>query len=411
MKSTAGKPAAIHYAWIIVICGAVVIFASFGLARYAYSMLLPAMQQELGFDYGQMGMIGTANFSGYLIAVLFTPYLINRYKPRLVISAGLLIVALTLCLLGNASHYLTILILYGCAGFGGGLCNIPMMALLTLWFTSTQRGKAVGIVVCGNGAGIMFTGFLIPFMSRQFQLSGWRYSWEVLGGVVFVCACLVLIFLRNHPAELGLRPLGWQQLSQCASLPEQPQRKNQASVLLRLGLLYFVFGLTFMIYGTFIVETMMREFGLTQAQAGSYWSWIGGISFFSGVVFGTLSDRIGRKHAIAIVFAVQTVAYSMVGLMAARPALLLSVICYGIAVFAIPTIMAAAAGDYFGTSRAATALATITIFFATGQALGPACAGVMIDRFGDFSCVYLLAAILTSCAACGALTLPAVSQR
>ena len=56
-----------HYGWIIVLVGFLVLFACFGLARYAYAMLLPAMQSGLQLSYDQTGYIGTGNFTGYLL--------------------------------------------------------------------------------------------------------------------------------------------------------------------------------------------------------------------------------------------------------------------------------------------------------------------------------------------------------
>jgi fucose permease len=82
-----------HYGWIIVFTGALVIFSCVGLARYAYTMLLPAMQSGLGLSYDRMGFIGTGNFSGYLLAVLLSPALIRRFHPRVVIAASLLLVS------------------------------------------------------------------------------------------------------------------------------------------------------------------------------------------------------------------------------------------------------------------------------------------------------------------------------
>jgi MFS family permease len=161
-----------------------------------------------------------------------------------------------------------------------------------------------------------------------------------------------------------------------------------------------------MIYGTFIVTTMVREYGFSEIKAGMYWSWAGFFSLFSGVVFGALSDRIGRKHGLALVFAVQTAAYLLAGLKPGSMGLIISIALYGSAVFAIPAIMAAAVGDYLGLSRAAGAFATITIFFAAGQTVGPALAGMIAKNFGGFTNAYLLAALVTAVAAICALFLP-----
>lgn len=396
--------AAIHYGWIIVVAGSLVLFSCLGLARYAYTMLLPGMQAGLGLTYKQMGFIGTANFTGYLFAVLLAPFLIRRFRPRLVITAGLLLISICMLGISQGHGFFPVAVLYTLVGLGGGFANIPLMALITYWFRSEQRGKAAGLVIGGNGAAIIFAGFLVPMLNRTYGTVGWRAGWLVLGlislGVTLCAACL----LRNHPAELGLEPVG-------RSIPvdldqlKPRERRGSGAILLRLGLLYLVFGATFMVYGTFIVTTMVREYGFSEALAGFYWSWVGFFSLFSGVGFGALSDRIGRRKGLTMVFAVQSVAYLLAGLKLGTGALAISVVLYGLAVFAIPAIMAAAIGDYLGLSRAATAFATVTIFFAVGQTIGPAGAGLIAAATGSFRTAYLLAAMLTACAALFAATL------
>ena len=69
-----------HYGWVIVGVGFLIIFACIGLARYAYTMLLPSMQAGLGLPYDRMGFIGTGNFCGYLLSVILAPRLIRRFK-------------------------------------------------------------------------------------------------------------------------------------------------------------------------------------------------------------------------------------------------------------------------------------------------------------------------------------------
>jgi predicted MFS family arabinose efflux permease len=175
---------------------------------------------------------------------------------------------------------------------------------------------------------------------------------------------------------------------------------------MRLGFLYLAFGATFMVYGTFIVTTMVREYGFSEAKAGIYWSWVGFFSLFSGVVFGILSDRIGRKRGLALVFVLQSIVYLLAGFKVGSIGLLISVVLYGSTVFAIPAIMAAAVADYLGLSRAAAAFSTITIFFAAGQTVGPAVAGIIGAASGGFTSAYLLAAVMTTFAAVFALFLP-----
>jgi len=394
-----------HYGWVIVATGSLVLFSCLGLARYAYTMLLPGMQESLGFSYDRMGYIGTANFVGYLASVVAAPSLIKRFRPRVTIVTGLILIGFCMLGISRVDGFIPLACLYTLVGMGGGLANIPTMALVTWWFRSEQRGRAAGLVIGGNGAAIICAGFVIPLLNRIYGVDGWRHGWLLLGTVSLLVAMIAGLLLRNHPSELGLEPVGRPQpLGQEQLVPRETS--GDGAILFRLGLLYLVFGATFMVYGTFIVTTMVKEYGFSDARAGFYWSWVGFFSLFSGVAFGSLSDRIGRKGGIALVFAVQTVAYLLAGLRLGEPGLVVSIILYGFAVFAIPAIMAAAIADYLGLHRAATAFATVTIFFAAGQTLGPAGAGMLSRLGGGFSLAYSVAALLTLTASLFALTLP-----
>lgn len=155
-----------------------------------------------------------------------------------------------------------------------------------------------------------------------------------------------------------------------------------------------------------MVTSMVEEHGFSEATAGQFWSWVGFFGLFSGVLFGTLSDRIGRKRGLMAVFFVQTMAYLLVGSGWGGWTLWMSVVFYGIAAFAIPAIMTAAVSDYLGIVRAAAGFSLITFFFAGGQTVGPAVAGLIAETYGSFSPAFLLSALVTTVACVFALTLP-----
>jgi MFS family permease len=352
-----------------------------------------------------MGYIGTGNFCGYLLAVVLAPQFIRRYRPRAVISGGLVLITIALAALSRCQGFVVPLTLYFLVGMGTGFANIPTMALISHWFRSSRRGTAAGLMIGGNGAAIVLAGFMVPALNRSFGADGWRVGWLVLGVIALAVTLLAAVLIRNHPADLGLEPVGTPQPVSAEQLIPR-EKRGDGLLLVRLGLLYLAFGATFMIFGTFIVTTMVRDYGFSEAKAGLYWSWAGLFSLFSGIVFGVLSDRIGRKYGLAIVFAVQTAAYLLAGSRPGSALLLLAIILYGCAVFAIPAIMAAAVGDYLGLSRAATAFATVTVFFAAGQTIGPATAGIIGKASGSFANAYLLAGLITAAAAVFALFLP-----
>lgn len=384
-----------HYGWVIVLVGTLTIFSCLGLARFAFGMLLPSMREALSMSYDEMGFLGTANFAGYLTAVAVVPFVLRQFTPRQLISFGLLVISFCMLGISIAGSYLLILILYTVVGIGSGLANIPLMALVSYWFRREKRGQAAGLMVIGSGFAIIFSGFIVPVLNSRLGPDGWRAGWLVLALIVFLVALTAAFLLRNDPAEKGLEPVG--QMQDLEYDPSESKgNTSPARILTHLGLIYFVFGSTYVIYGTFVVTTMVEEYAFAEVSAGHFWSWVGFFALFSGTLFGLLSDRAGRKIGLRAVFAVQTVAYLLAGANIGTWAMFASVVLYGVAVFAIPAIMAAAVGDYLGKARAAAAFSIITFCFAIGQTLGPAVAGIVAESTGTFTSSYLASALLTA---------------
>ena len=123
---------------------------------------------------------------------------------------------------------------------------------------------------------------------------------------------------------------------------------------------------------------------------------MGFLSLFSGPVFGTLSDKWGRKAGLMTVFTIQTVAYLLVGLKMSGMALGLSIGCFGIVAWSIPSIMLALVGDLVGPQNTVRAFGIITFIFCLGQILGPYLAGMLAESTGNFSVAFLLAACMTA---------------
>ncbi len=385
------KPPRMHYGWVIVLTGGLTVFSCLGLARFAYSMLLPSMGEALRLGYDQMGFIGTGNFAGYLAAVAMAPFFMHRWGGRRTITIGLFLLASCMILIGHGTGFVSVLVLYFLTGIGSGLANVPMMVLVSHWFTQAKRGRAAGLMLAGNGLAIIFAGMLVPALNRALGPNGWRTGWQVLGAISVVIAVTAGLLLRNSPSDLGLAPLGQMNPAGEHPLPSPPNVAGKGTML-HLGILYLIFGLTYMIYGTFIVTTMVAERGIPEVTAGRFWAWVGFFSLFSGPLFGALSDRIGRKGGFMAVFAVQAISYALASVDIGMWALYLSIALYGIAAWSIPTIMTAAVGDYFGLARAAAGFSIITFFFGAGQTLGPGLAGVVAKHTGTFSSSYLLAA-------------------
>ncbi len=416
VPETTSKPIqvrpSVHYGWFIVAAGTLCIFACLGLGRFSLGMLLPSMGRSLQLSYAQMGLISTANFIGYLAGVLISSKLMKAFGARRLIGASLLLVGLSMISVGLTNRLPLLIFFYMATGIGSALANIPIMALVSVWFTSRKRGKAAGFIVIGSGLAIVLSGWLVPLLNSRYT-DGWRISWFVLGGTVSLAAAICSLVIRNSPQELGLEPIDSNKVRPAAD-DDGAQFRDvtlRSPIVLHCAAIYFLFGFTYVIYATFIVTALVREKGFPESVAGHFWSWVGLLSLLSGPVFGTFSDRFGRKAALITVFAIQAVAYLLMALDLPEIFLYLSIGCFGIVAWSIPSIMAALVGDYAGYRQVAAIFGFVTFVFGLGQITGPYLAGVLAQATGRFSGSFLMASGLAVLALVLSALLPAAGKR
>ena len=402
MKENQKKGARIHYGWIVIAMGMLTTIGAHGFGRMAYTLILPSMKDGLHFSYAELGVLGTGNFIGYLSLAIIGGFLASRFGSRIVITLGLILMGITMILTGLAQSFSFAFLMRLLTGFGNGAANVPAMVLGSAWFVLRRRGFATGIVSAGIGGGTFIAGLVVPPLLKAYGSEGWRFSWYYLGGGVLFISCLVYTFIRSRPEEKGLSPIGFDETRDSVKSPaeEQKAKSMQWGLVYRvkemwyLGFVYFMYGFSYIIYMTFFAAYLTKEMGMSQAEAGAIWAMVGGLSIFCGVIWGGISDFLGRKYGSALAYATLATAYAIFALVRNPVGFYLSAAIFGITAWSIPTIMAAAAGDYAGPKLAPAGLGFITLFFGVGQALGPAVGGYLADITRSFLVPFLLATVV-----------------
>jgi sugar phosphate permease len=393
----------LHYGWIVIFMGLLTTIAAHGFGRMSYTIILPAMKDGLSFNYTQLGLLGTGNFIGYLTMAIIGGFLAARFGTRMVITFALILMGFTMILTGLAQSFGFAFTMRLLTGLGNGASYVPAMALGSAWFAMQKRGFATGIVSAGIGTGTLISGLVVPPILVAFGPNGWRFSWYLLGGAVLVIAGVVFLFVRSRPEEKGLRQVGAEKMPPVSPAPadEKKAAPFQWTGIIKmgsvwyLGLVYFFYGLSYIIYMVFFAAYLVKEMGFTQEAAGGLWALVGGLSIFCGVIWGGISDKLGRSKGAALAYLVLGVAYIIYALVKVPFGLYLSAVVFGLTAWSIPTIMAAAAGDFVGPRLAPAGLGFITLFFGIGQALGPALGGYLADATRSFTVPFLVAGAIS----------------
>ncbi len=393
-----------HYAYVILFISILTVMASLGYGRFGYTAILPSMKEGLDLSYTQMGLLASGNFIGYLLFSLAGGFLAVKFGPRLVVFIALLITGAAMFFTGLSNTFLSALIFRVVTGIGSGGSNIPIMGMASSWFTGKRRGMATGLMVGGSGLGLLSTGYMVPRLLTGYQGMGWRYSWFVLGSIVILIAAAAYMFLRNHPGEINLKPLGEPLIEhQKESGPNKSHNVQDTEVIFSfkqvcthkfLWLLagtYSLFGFSYIVYSTFFIAYLVDGRGLEEAAAGNLWALVGIISIFSGFIWGSISDYLGREKTLVIVFLFQSVSFGIMGGSQNLSGFLLSSVLFGLTAWSIPGIMAAVCGDTMGSRQAPAALGFITLGLGVGQVFAPWVSGLLLDATANFSLPFFLA--------------------
>ena len=371
------------YHWLLLAMGTLGVFSALGLARFGYTVILPPMQAGLGLDNTQTGALATANLTGYLAFSAIGGALAAHLGPRLVIAAGLAVAGAGMLLTGMADGFAT----------------------AALWRAVT-----------GSSLALILVGPLAPAIINQAGTDGWRQCWYLFGTLSLAIALLCWLLIRNRPEtarslDLGT-PYGMADSPVQSNKPEGWGHVYRSWPVWHLGLVYVAFGFSYIIFMTFFVKHLMAAGGYTRTAAGGLFMTMGWISLVCGLLWGSVSDRIGRKWALMIVYLIHSTAFALFSLSHSPTGFTAAALLFGISAWSIPAIMAAACGDVLGHRMAPAALGFITLFFGTGQAIAPSVAGAMADAAGSFTPALLLAAAVALLGALGAATLhPAPGQK
>lgn len=389
----------LHYGWIVIFMGLLTTIAAHGFGRMSYTIILPAMKDGLQFNYTQLGLLGTGNFIGYLTMAIIGGFLAARFGTRIVITLALILMGITMMLTGLARSFGFAFAMRLLTGLGNGAAYVPAMALGSAWFAVKKRGFATGIVSAGIGLGTLISGLVVPPILSGFGADGWRFAWYFLGGAVLLVSGVVYGFVRSRPEQKGLAQVGAEPTPAAAPSGAAAPKASalQWSAVIKsgavwyLGIVYFFYGLSYIIYMVFFAAYLVKEMGLTQQWAGGLWALVGGLSIFCGVIWGGISDRLGRSKGAALAYLVLALAYIIYALVKVKFGFYLSAVIFGLTAWSVPTIMAAAAGDFVGPRLAPAGLGFITLFFGIGQALGPALGGYLADTTHSFTVPFLVA--------------------
>lgn len=338
-----------------------------GLARFAYGLILPSMRADLGWSYTEAGWINTANAIGYLIGAVLALRLISRTGPQAIFNGGMILTALAL--LGSAltrdlwlQSAFRIL-----AGVGGAPVFIAGGAMAATLFRGDASRNALAIAVYfgGGGFGMLLTGAVLPILFERAGASAWPTAWLLMAAVSGMSIWPAAAAARAAPVAAQSAAL-----TDKAALPAARMTYELAG--------YFLFGVGYIVYVTFLVA-WMRTKGITPLWIAATWSTLSIAAMLSPFPWRPVLARSNGGGALSLSCLATGIGTLLPIVASGYVGLLLSATIFGVSLYIGPTSVTAFARKNLPEASWGRAVALFTTAFAIGQIIGPVAAGVIVD--------------------------------
>lgn len=397
----------LFYGWIVVGVSFIIIALAFGV-RLSFGLFFDELTRDSAFGWSRADTAGVFSVTMLVFALTSTPigWMLDRWGARVVYTAGVLIMAGGLWLTSRMSSLLDFYIYYGVlTGLGITVLGLSMhAATIARWFDRLgRRGLAIGLAFSGSGIGILL---LAPLIERTIAQSGWRAAYLMLAILLMVGALpLIALLLRNRPEDMGLLPDGAAHHATARTAPETPVPARRGAPVWTFGMALGtpIFWLL-MLSGTLSLFTLrmvtvhqtahLVDQGIPRLTAATVLGSAGLVTAGAFILFGSLSDRIGRARTFYIGSVAQGVALLiLMSLPVAPPLWLLYVytVLWGVGEGSRSGLLMAIAGDSFPGPAMGIIAGTLGGFFGLGAALGSWLAGRLYDVSGSYTLAFGLA--------------------
>jgi MFS family permease len=389
----------IYYGWVIVAVMFVTLFIALGF-RFAFGVFYSAILDETGWLRADTAGVVSASMIVYACTAALSGYLFDRLGARVLFPIGALCMGVGLMLCSASESLAGLTVSYGILlGFSyAALGFIPHMAIVPRWFTR-RRGLASAAALAGVGLGSLGVSALSAELIVHI---GWRESmwWFGIGAMV-VLIPINLLFHRHSAERVGLAPDGPSARTAARTAPVQPGATIgdavRTSAFWLLALSVTMTGLCNMIIVVHQTR-MLVDIGYSLPLASLIFGMLGVMRAAGGLIWGSLSDRIGRAACVVVICSISLVGLAFLWLtsllpaeaFALRTALLAGyLLTYGIGYNGMGPVYASAVSDKFAGRNLGTILGLLDLGFGLGSALGPWWAGWMFDRYGNYDWVIL----------------------
>lgn len=301
-----------HPAWLVAGAAFVTLVGAAGF-RAAPSVLIDPLHREFGWSRSTISASVSINLVLYGVMAPFAAALMERLGMRRVVTGALVLVAAGSGLTVFMTTSWQLMLLWGVlVGVGTGSMALSFVATVTSrWFVA-RRGLVSGVLTAAAAAGQLV---FLPLVAGLATAYGWRTASVVIAGAALAVVPVVLLFLRDNPADVGVRAYGAGPHDLAASPVSTGSSALRALSVLREAARTRVFWLlaagfaicgasTNGLVGTHFVPAA-HDHGMPYTTAAALLALVGLFDVAGTIASGWLTDRVDPRYLLGAYYALR----------------------------------------------------------------------------------------------------------
>jgi sugar phosphate permease len=411
--------------WVaLVVLAALVSAAGF---RSSTGALLEPLESEFGWTRATTSGAVTANLVVYGLTAPFAAALMERFGIRRVVTLALLLVAVGSGLTSVMTAPWQLWLLWGLAvGVGTGAMALVLGAVVAnRWFVESRRGLVTGVFSAAGAAGQLV---FLPGIAALAAGPGWRWAALVVSVAALALVPLVLVVVRDHPADLGLVPYGARQ-GEVVPPPPAATRSGAGAARLAVGTLrdslgsrtFWILVATFWIcgwstnglIGTHFIPAA-HDHGMPPTTAAGLLALVGVFDLVGTIASGWLTDKVDPRLLLCAYYGLRGLSLLFVPALLGpdiAPSLFLFIVFYGLDWVATVPPTIALCRRHFGVARSGVVFGWVFASHMVGAGVAASYAGWVRQSTGDYFTAWLTAGALCLFAALACLAISRVPER
>ena len=358
----------------VILAGIAALILTVGLARFAYTPMLPIMRREIGLTPLAGGWLATLNYAGYISGALLAALTSDLQRKFIYYRVGLVLAVLTTAAMGLTSNLWLWLLLRYLSGLSSCAGLLIASGLVLNWLMRNRLRPELGLHFSGIGLGIVISGLAVAGLQTGLH---WDGQWLGLGGLGLLFFIPAWIWMPKPQAPGA---------AQSAATAMRPAPRGWMALFVAS---YFCAGFGYVISATFIVAIV--ETVPLLSHAGSWvWVLVGAAALPSTFVWDRIASAAGANQALLLAYALQIVSCALPVVSQQPWAGLVSAMLWGATFVGIVSLTLSIIGRRF-PANPAKAMARLTLSYGVAQIIAPVLAGAIATRSGSYLGALVLA--------------------